>query len=158
MLSRGVQKKEVSRKEASIWESGSGGKNFPKVYQRSKWEGSLPSPSSSLWTNSDSNSDTDFPEPPPGGPEGPPPRPPPDDENEGEEPPPGPPPQEPPPSGPPPQEPPPPGPPPPGHLHQRSNLRRVQTKTHYPSNLKVIDRYDSSSLSIKGPNPTGLTL
>ena len=45
-----------------------------------------------------------------------------------------------------------------GHLHQRSNLRRVQTKTHYPSNLKVIDRYDSSSLSIKGPNPTGLTL
>ena len=58
-----------------------------------------------------------------------------------------------------------------GHPHQRSNLRRVQMKTHHPSNLRVIDRYDSSSLSIRviwesltgmipahSPNPTGLTL
>ena len=45
-----------------------------------------------------------------------------------------------------------------GHPHQRSNLSRVQMRTDYPSNLKVINRYDSSSLSIKGPNPTDLTL
>ena len=44
------------------------------------------------------------------------------------------------------------------HPHQRSNLSRVQMKIHHPSNLKVINRYDSSSLSIKGPNPTDLTL
>jgi len=44
------------------------------------------------------------------------------------------------------------------HPHQRSNLSRVQMRTDYPSNLKVINRYDSSSLSIKGPNPTDLTL
>ena len=44
------------------------------------------------------------------------------------------------------------------HPHQRSNLSRAQMKTHHPSNLKVIDRYDSSSVSIKGPNPIGLTL
>lgn len=112
--------------------SGSGGKNFPKVYQRSK-QRSLPSPSSSLFEPTQiQNSDTDFPKPPPGGPEGPPPRPPPDDEN-GEE-------------------------LTRATLHQRSNLSRVQIEDHYPSNLKVIDRYDSSSLSIKGPNPTGLAL
>ena len=45
-----------------------------------------------------------------------------------------------------------------GNPHRRSNLNRVQTKNHHLSNLRVIDRYDSSSLSIKGPNPTGLTL
>lgn len=38
------------------------------------------------------------------------------------------------------------------HPHQRSNLSRVQMKTHHQSNLKVIVRYSSSSLSIKGFN------
>ena len=37
------------------------------------------------------------------------------------------------------------------HPHQRRNLSRVQMKSHHPSNLKVINRYDSSSVSIKGP-------
>ena len=139
-----------------------------KVYQRSKGEQRLPSPGSSLFvpyrsdgTNSDSNSDKDFPKPPPGGPPlggpgrpppggpgGPPPGPPPNDGNEDEAPPPV---------------PPLPGTPAPGlphdhlhqnhlnqdHPHQRGNLNRVKMNTHHPSNLKVIDRYDSSS---KGPN------